>query len=286
MTSPLLAGGSAQPFVSLIWGHCSGSGEGAELERLRTSRGVGVQSQSAQSRWPGQGGGRFSWRPIRFQVSWRSRWVSVILQRRVGDCLHSLELERWLDAISAMVRAALCRPWVRGQSLDGSSPKCAPWIFFCRASTTDHSHSRQHLRFSPCCPGTHYASPWFSLCGLFRLPGIPPLARLSEPWPWLQPAVGLLCRLPPTQLSRGRFTCGSTSAPCARDRHADPPCLPHAWCMCPLREARLLCAPVTVSPPRRAVLLSRVCVWGPLHTSARSLLIAGSSPSSFIIPKG
>ena len=186
----------------------------------------------------------------------------MILQRRVRDCLHSLELERWLDAISAMVRAALCRPWVCGPELGWVFPKMHSLDFFCRASTTDHSHSRQHLRFSPCCPGTHYASPWFSLCGLFRLPGIPSLACLSEPRPWLQLAVGLLCRLPPTQLSRGRFTCGSTSAPWAQDRRADPPCLPHA---CPPREARLLCAPVTVSPPRRAVLFSHVCVCVPRH---------------------
>lgn len=146
--------------------------------------------------------------PSGFRCRGDLTWVSVTLQRRVGDCLHSLESEQWLDAISAMVRAALCRPWVRGQSLDGSSPECAPRIFLCRASTADHSRSRQHLRFSPCCPGTHFASPQFSVCGLFRLPGIPPLACLTEPQPWLQPAVDLRCRLPPAQLSRGRFTCG------------------------------------------------------------------------------
>lgn len=179
---------------------------------LRGTSGCGANQHSLAGLATGEGGSLGG--PSGFRCRGDLRWVNVILQRRVGDCLHSLESERWLDTISAMVRAALCRPWVRGQSLDEFSPKCAPWIFLCRASLADHSRSRQHLRFSPCCPETHYDSPQFSVCDLFRSPWIPPLSRLSEPWLWLQPAVGLLCRLLPTQLSRSCFTCGSTSAPC------------------------------------------------------------------------
>lgn len=210
-----------------------------------------------------------------------------MLQRRVGDCLHSLESERWLDAISAMVRAALCRPWVRGQSLDESSAKCAPQIFLCRVSTADHSCSRQHLRFSPCCPGTHFASPQFSVCGLFRLPEIPPLACLTEPQPWLQrcqPPVPTSAR---TALPRPLYLWDVTTAP-GTDMPSLPVSLTRGVCAPPC-EARLLCSPLTASPPHQAVLFSCACVcalmWGPLHTSARNLLIAGSSPSSLIIPK-
>lgn len=83
--TPARQGQRTRPFVSLTWGHCSGSGEGAEPKRLGTLRDVGVQSQSAQSCWPGQWGGRFSWRPIRFQVSWRSQ---------VGECDPPEESQR------------------------------------------------------------------------------------------------------------------------------------------------------------------------------------------------